>query len=48
MDQVSVVGIGTGHVLQRPGKECRWRQGISHPSRPARAPNQPPVKWVPG
>ena len=48
MDQVSIVGIGTRYILHGPGNECSWRQVISLPSSPARAPTQLPVKWVPG
>jgi len=43
----SSVGIATGYGLDSPGIESRWRRNISHLSRPALEPTQPPVQWVP-
>jgi hypothetical protein len=44
----SAVGIATGYGLDGPGIESWWGRDFSHPSRPARGPNQPPIHWVPG
>jgi hypothetical protein len=43
----SSVGIATGYGLDGPGIESRWGRDVSHTSRPALRPTQPPVQWVP-
>jgi hypothetical protein len=44
----SSVGIVTGYGLDGSGIECRWGRNFPQLSRPALAPTQPSVKWVPG
>jgi hypothetical protein len=44
----SSVGIETGYGLDGPGIESWWGRDLSHTSRPALRPTQPPVQWVPG
>jgi hypothetical protein len=44
----SSVGIPTGYGLDCPGIESRWGRDVSHLSRQAPGPTQPPVQWVPG
>ena len=44
----SSVGIATRYGLDGPGIESQWGQDFPHPSRPAMAPTQPPIQWVPG
>ena len=39
----SVVRIATRYGLDGPGIESRWGRGVSHPSRPALGPSQPPL-----
>ena len=43
----SSVGIANEYRLDVPGIESRWRRDFPHLSRPAPAPTQPPVQWVP-
>jgi len=43
----SSVGIATDYGLDGPGSNP-GRDEISHPSRPAQGPTQPPVQWVQG
>jgi hypothetical protein len=44
----SPVGIATGYGLDGPGIESRCGRDLSHTSRPALRPTQPPVQLVPG
>jgi len=44
----SSVGIATRYGLDGPRIESRWEAKLSHLSRPALGPTQPPVQWVPG
>jgi hypothetical protein len=44
----SSVGITTDYGLDGPEIESRWGRDFPHLSRPALAPTQPPVQWVPG
>jgi hypothetical protein len=44
----SSVGIATDCGLDGPRIESRWGRDLSHLSRPALGPTQPPVQWVPG
>jgi hypothetical protein len=44
----SLAGIATGYRLDGAGIESRWGWDISHLSRPALGPTQPPVQWVTG
>jgi hypothetical protein len=44
----SVFGITTCYGLDGPRVESRWGRDISHLSRPALGPTQPPVQRVPG
>jgi hypothetical protein len=44
----SSVGIAISCGLHVPGIESRWGRDISHLSRPALGPTQPPVQWVLG
>jgi hypothetical protein len=41
------VGIATRNGLDVPGIQSRWQARLSHPSRPALGPTQPPIQWVP-
>ena len=43
----SSVGVATDYSLDGPGSNP-GRDEIFRPSRPALAPTQPPVQWVPG
>jgi hypothetical protein len=47
MDWDSSVGIITGYGVDGMRIESRWGRDISHMSRPALGPTQPPVQWVP-
>jgi hypothetical protein len=40
----SSVGIATGYGLDGPGIESRWVRDLSHTSRPALGPTQPPTQ----
>ena len=42
----SSVGIATDYGLNGPGIESRWGRDLTHTSRPALGPTQPPVQWV--
>ena len=42
----SAVGIATRYGLDGSGIEYRWGRDFPHPSRHARGPTQPPVRWV--
>jgi hypothetical protein len=44
----SSVGIATDYGLDGLGIESRWGRELSHTSRLALGPNQPPVQWIPG
>ena len=37
----------TRYGLVGPGIESLWGRDLPHPSRPALAPTQPPIQWVP-
>jgi hypothetical protein len=43
----SSVGAATDYGLDGPRIESWWRRNFRHLSRPALAPTQPPVRWVP-
>ena len=42
----NVVGLATRHRLHGLGIESRWGRGVTHPTRPALGPTQPPVQWA--
>ena len=42
----SVIGIATGYGLDGPGIESRWRRDLTHLSRTALGPTQPPIQWI--
>jgi hypothetical protein len=44
----SSVGIPTDYRLGGSGIESQWGRDLSHTSRPALGPTQPPVQWVLG
>jgi hypothetical protein len=48
MGRDSSVGIATHYGLDGPGIESRWGRYLTHSSRPALGPTQPPIQWVPG
>jgi len=45
---VSSVSIATGYGMDGPGIENRWQRHLTHLSRPALGPIQPPVRGVSG
>jgi hypothetical protein len=44
---LKIVSTTNRYGLDGPGIKSQWGQDISHPSRPALGPTQPPVEWVP-
>ena len=48
MGRNSSVGVATRYAMDGPGIKSRWGRDFPHPYRPALAPTQPHVQWVPG